>query len=61
MNINVDCFAYRDDKGRYCDCLEKLYCKNEKCSFYKTRLQFWNDMKKANKYNEERGIVQKQQ
>lgn len=33
-----DCFAYRENKGyKKCDCLDKLYCKNEDCKFYKNK------------------------
>lgn len=32
-----DCFAYIDRNGhKSCYCLEKLYCKNKKCNFYRT-------------------------
>lgn len=37
--IKTDCFAYDGSKaGDYrCSALSELYCKNEKCSFYKPR------------------------
>lgn len=32
-----DCFAYIDRKGHdSCFCLDNLYCRNEKCNFYRT-------------------------
>lgn len=31
-----DCFAYNSDKDS-CNALKQLYCKSEKCSFYKPR------------------------
>lgn len=34
----TDCFAYIDNKGhKSCYCLNKLYCTNEECSFYKKK------------------------
>ncbi len=33
---NKDCFAYIEKNGhRSCYCLDKLYCSNGKCEFYK--------------------------
>lgn len=32
-NRKEDCFAY--DKRGKCTCLKELYCKNEKCNFYR--------------------------
>ena len=33
---NKDCFAYIDRNGhKSCYCLDKLYCKNSKCEFYR--------------------------
>lgn len=32
-----DCFAYiENDKWKKCYCLDKLYCKNKECRFYRT-------------------------
>ncbi len=40
MAIKKDCFAYlSDDDTRGCFALNKLYCKREKCKFYKERTQ----------------------
>lgn len=34
---NKDCFAYLDRSGhKSCYALDKLYCKNKQCSFYRT-------------------------
>lgn len=37
IEIKTDCFAYNGSKiGDYrCSALRELYCKKEKCSFYK--------------------------
>lgn len=44
--IKQDCFAYIEN-GKLCkeECnvLKKLYCKNEKCKFYKTMEQYLKD------------------
>lgn len=35
-NIKTDCFAYINRNGhKSCYSLNKLYCANEKCNFYK--------------------------
>lgn len=37
---NKDCFAYIVKNGHAgCKALKELYCKNEKCNFYKKRSQ----------------------
>lgn len=36
--VKTDCFAYNKEKEE-CNCLNKLYCINENCKFYKTREQ----------------------
>lgn len=46
IEIKEDCFAYRDGK---CNALNKLYCKEEKCKFYKTREQVKKEAKKYGK------------
>jgi len=34
----TDCFAFKERKGhRECKCLDRLYCKNERCNFYKKK------------------------
>ena len=37
-NIKKDCFAY-NKRTCTCDALDRLYCKHEECSFYKTKEQ----------------------
>lgn len=37
--VNTDCFGYSKLKED-CAILKKLYCRNEKCKFYKTRKEF---------------------
>ena len=36
---NYDC-AFYDKKNRSCTALNKLYCKKEKCNFYKTENEY---------------------
>ena len=38
-----DCFAFREiDPDEYvCGCLDRLYCKYEKCKFFKTRGEYY--------------------
>jgi hypothetical protein len=38
--VKTDCFAYA--KGE-CKALKELYCKTEKCNFFKTKEQFERD------------------
>lgn len=42
MNCNYEikkkCFAYNSEKNM-CIALDKLYCKSEKCNFFKTKEQ----------------------
>lgn len=33
--IRIDCFAYHKKIGKPCYALDKLYCKNQECSFYR--------------------------
>lgn len=44
-----DCFAY-DDAHFDCKALDKLYCTNEKCNFYKTHERNEKEQKKYSKY-----------
>lgn len=44
MAINKDCFAYRTSE--YCSALNKMICKNGKCSFYKSKQQHIEDREK---------------
>lgn len=39
----TDCFAYRP---KYCTILTEMICKTRKCSFYKTKEQFEEGLKK---------------
>ncbi len=39
MEIKTDCFGY-NPRTRDCMALKKLYCKKEKCSFYKTKSEY---------------------
>lgn len=34
MEVKTDCFAY-NSLTKQCTCLNELYCKKEKCHFYK--------------------------
>ena len=47
-NKNLDCFSY--DKS-FCKCraLDRLYCKDEKCKFYKSKKQFEREKEKWGK------------
>lgn len=42
--IKKDCFAI---KGSKCMALNRLYCQTSKCGFYKTRVQYQEDMIKS--------------
>lgn len=36
--VKTDCFGYKNKNGRQdCTALRKLYCKTEKCPFYKKK------------------------
>jgi len=43
--IENDCFAI---KGNKCIALKKLYCQYGECGFYKTKLQYNEDIEKSN-------------
>lgn len=45
----IDCFAYRGGKNtqEYCAALDALYCKNEKCPFYKTKKEYQEGIEKS--------------
>ena len=46
MEIKKDCFAYDCQKNK-CKALKKLYCKTEKCNFYKSKYEFnWEKIEK---------------
>ena len=41
----TDCFAYKkgnffDSKYEICDALDRLYCRKEKCTFYKNKEEY---------------------
>ena len=38
MVVKTDCFAY-DEKIKDCEILDKLYCKNKECKFYRHRCE----------------------
>ena len=38
MEVKEDCFAY-DQEHKECTALNDLYCKKEKCKFYKNKKQ----------------------
>ncbi len=44
MKAKEDCFGYKTSS--FCSALNKMYCKTEECSFYKTNEQHRSDMKK---------------
>ena len=36
IEVKTDCFGYKKtERGENCMALKQLYCKNEKCRFYK--------------------------
>lgn len=35
MTLHKDCFAFSSDNEKGCTILKKLYCKGERCKFYK--------------------------
>lgn len=48
--LKKDCFAYieKDEKGNEkCNALIALFCKKEKCKFYKTKEQYRQELKMA--------------
>lgn len=45
FEVKKDCFGYDKQKNN-CMALNELYCKREKCGFYKTKKQFEEDRKK---------------
>lgn len=45
----TDCFAYVD-KNRSCYCLNKLYCTNNKCRFYRNDIKLSNIEKDIEEY-----------
>jgi hypothetical protein len=46
IKIKTDCFAYRPERMCKCLALRELYCEKEHCSFYKTMVQYMDDIKK---------------
>jgi len=62
----TDCFAYRagrdpkaKDKKPFCVALNRLYCKNACCSFYKTSAAAAADNNKVNQRLENLGLPQR--
>lgn len=50
---NKDCFAYIDRNGhKSCYCLDKLYCKNNKCKFYRNDITISEIEKSIKKYSD---------
>jgi hypothetical protein len=44
----TDCFAYRKDYlMAECIALRDLYCKREKCKFYKSKIEYKKQLEKA--------------
>lgn len=44
--IKKGCFAYVNDSDDGCKALKKLYCRNEKCKFYKSMCQYLKEKEK---------------
>lgn len=40
IEVKRDCFAY-DERRDNCKALKSLYCEFEKCNFYKTKKEVW--------------------
>lgn len=57
-NARTDCFAYtKDYLMAECYALKELYCRREKCKFYKSKLEYKRQLEKskermANLYDE---------
>lgn len=50
---NKDCFAYIERNGhKSCYCLERLYCKNKKCKFYRNDITISEIEKSIKKYSD---------
>jgi len=50
---NTDCFAYIDKNGnKKCYCLDKLYCKNRDCKFYRTDITIAEIEKSIRRYSD---------
>lgn len=46
-DVKKDCFAYKTKEGHpMCNALNELYCKQEKCRFFKTREEYIKPNKK---------------
>jgi len=49
---NKNCFAYIDRNGhRSCYCLDKLYCQNRKCKFYRTDINIFDIERSIKEYS----------
>ena len=51
--VREDCFGY-NVAGKCCNALNELYCKTEKCGFYKTREQHKAEQEKYRRKEESR-------
>lgn len=51
--VREDCFGY-NAAGKCCNALNELYCKTEKCGFYKTREQHKAEQEKYRRKEESR-------
>lgn len=50
-NANSDCFAYqKEEEIEKCKILNNIYCRYEKCPFYKTHEQFKKGAKDSGCY-----------
>lgn len=45
IGIRKECFAYANDTDDGCKVLNRLYCKREKCKFYKPMCQYMQENK----------------
>ena len=46
FEVKTDCFAYNKELNR-CNALDSLFCKREKCNFYKTKKERCQGCKEA--------------
>ena len=49
IGVKTDCFGYSEEKND-CKALRELYCKREKCKFYKTKAQHVEELKARGEY-----------
>ena len=48
IGIKRNCFAYGSDAENGCNALNKLYCRSEKCKFYKPISQLEKEKEQIN-------------